>query len=177
MAFTKRLACILFICVCTLGSVRAAEKDLWKYPCDVYMSSACMRLPNDMSVSYHVPADFGIYTVQSSGKDILSVYVGMAPQLPAGVPSIKLDSSIATMSGFLERRGDLIRADIVIASKSREVDTVHVFTSYSEDQRAAVAAIVSSLRACQMRGKEDLRCPQESPWGKAMEDWINTVAP
>ncbi|WP_197478475.1 MULTISPECIES: hypothetical protein [Luteibacter] len=50
------------------------------------MSSACMRLPNEMSVSYRVPADFGIYTVQSSGKNLLSVYVGSAPQLPTGVP-------------------------------------------------------------------------------------------
>lgn len=168
------LACVIAIYAFLQGNARAAERDLWHYPCDVYMSPACLRLPDDMSVSYKVPIDFGIYTVTSSGKEVVSVYVGNAPQLPHGNPSLRLDSAVAALSGFLVKQDGINKLDIVLAPKKKDgTPIVHVFASFSDDQRTDVATVVSGLRACQQRGKEDLWCPAEGQWGKAIQDWVD----
>src|ERR1700754_2112459 len=113
MKFCARSVCIVAMYAFVHGSVGATEQKLWLYPCDVYMSSSCMRLPSGMSASYEVPAEYGIYTVHASGKDLVSIYAGAAPDVPGGSPSIKLDSSVATLRAL----GD-------------HASTVHVFALF-----------------------------------------------
>jgi hypothetical protein len=159
------------------GHASADEQNLWQFPCDVYMSPACMRLPGGMSVSYEVPADFGMYTVTSSGEGLVKVYVGFAPQLPSGIPSLKLDSTNASMRGFLEKRDGINKLDVVITPKDKHLYTVHLFAQFPDERRSSVAAVLSGMRACRLRGREELRCPAEAQWGRAMEDWINSKSP
>jgi hypothetical protein len=174
MHFFKTPACIVTLYVLTLGSAHAAEQKLWQYPCDVYMSSACLRLPNGMKISYSVPADSGIYTISSADKDVLSAYVGHAPNTPSGMPSLRLESATATITGFLEKRDGVNKLDVLISPKKSGSSTFHVSGLFAAEQRHDVGQILSGLRACQRKGKEDLRCPVESPWGEALQKWVST---
>jgi hypothetical protein len=125
-----------------------------------------------MTVTYKVPADSGVYTVSLSGEDLISAYVGSAPSLRGGTPALTLDSANATLAAFLEKKNGLTTVDILIASKQKVGVTVHLFGTYPSNKREAVAKILSGIRACQRRGKEDLWCPRESPWGEAVSKWI-----
>lgn len=160
-----------------LSSVRASDQKVWLYPCDVYMSVSCIRLPNGMSVSYEVPADSGIYTVKSSGKDLASVYIGSAPRLPSGVPSLKLTSADAKLTGFLGQRDGEHTLDIVIIPERKGIATTHFFASFADSQRSDVVTVASSLRACRKPSKEALWCPSESEWGAKIAEWLNTKLP
>jgi len=172
MSRKLRFAYALAIFASVHTSAHAGEQQLWRYPCDVYMSSACFRLPIAMEVTYKVPADFGVYTVSSSGEELISAYVGTAPNLRGGTPTLTLDSTNATLTGFLDKKNGLNTVDIFVVSKQKGGVTVHFFGTYSSNKREAVAEILMGIRACQTRGKEDLWCPRESPWGEAVSKWI-----
>lgn len=176
MKFFARSVCIVAMYALVHGSVGATEQKLWLYPCDVYISSSCMRLPTGMSASYEVPADYGIYTVRASGKDLISIYAGAAPDVPGGSPSIKLDSSVATLRGFIKRDNGLNKVDLVISPRDDHASTVHVFALFSDDERSDVARIVSSIRACRKPDREESWCPKESPWGEALRNWIGETS-
>lgn len=175
MKFCARSVCVFAMYALVHGSVGATEQKLWLYPCDVYMSSSCIHLPSGMSASYQVPADYGIYTVSASGKDLVSIYAGSAPDRPGGRPTLKLDSPVATLTGFIRRDNGLNKVDLLISPKGDHVSTVHVFALFSDEQRSDVARVVSSLRACRKPDREELWCPQESPWGEALRNWVSGI--
>lgn len=168
---------IVGICTLALGNVRAGDQKVWLYPCDVYMSVSCIRLPNGMSVSYEVPVDFGLYTVKSSGMNLVSVYIGSAPRLPSGVPSLKLTSPDVRLTGFLGQRDGKHTLDIIITPRRKSVATTHLFATFADSQRSDVASVASSLRACLRPSKEELWCPSESEWGATIEEWLNAKLP
>jgi hypothetical protein len=172
MNFLRTPACIISLYVFAYGSARAADQRLWQYPCDIYTSSACFRLPNGMKISYSVPADSGIYTISSADKNVLSAYVGHAPNTPSGTPSLRLESAAATITGDLEKRDGVVKLDVLILPKKSGGATFHVYGVFAADQRHDVGQVLSGLRACRRKG-EDLRCPAESPWGEALQKWVS----
>jgi hypothetical protein len=130
-----------------------------------------------MEVTYKVPANSGVYTVTSSGEELISAYVGNAASLRGGTPTLTLDSANATLTGFLDEKDGLTTINIFVVSKQKSSVTVHFFGTYSRNKREAVAEVLMGIRACQRRGKEDLWCPRESPWGEAVSKWIVNDSP
>lgn len=167
--------CILCCIVLTAPAVvQAASQSLWSYPCDVIMSAGCLRLPNDMSITYQVPADFGIYTVDHSGKRLLSIYAGSAPRLPVGLgrPSLTLDSKGAHITAFHSIVGGERRLDIVMAPRKGDGDTIHLFAGVSDGNREAIAMVVAGLRLCGRPAPGQFQCPMTSDVGKALAGWV-----
>ncbi|MEX1829274.1 hypothetical protein [Luteibacter sp. CQ10] len=166
----KIFLCFVLLCP---GLTWAASQALWGYPCDVFMSAACLRLPNDMSISYEVPADFGIYTVSRSGEAFLSIYVGSAPRLPdLARASLKLDAKGYKIRGFHSTVQDKERLDVIVLPTEKGGDVVHLFARLSEDKRDAIAMVVAGLRLCSRPTPELVRCPLLSEPGKEIADWV-----
>lgn len=157
-----------------VGSAWGAEQKLWRYPCDVITSSACFRLPVGMTVEYEVPADFGIYTVKESGVNLVTIYSGTAPEqkYAFGSRSFSMRSARHALSAFLSKVEGRDRVDVFIVPNDRNEPTMHVYALLSQGNRVSVARVLSSLRPCYSRSREEFRCPSESAWGQQLADWV-----
>lgn len=174
----KLMKFCIFCCIVLVApiTVRAASQSLWSYPCDVIMSAGCLRLPSDMSITYQVPADFGIYTVEHSGKRLLSIYAGSAPRLPEGHgrPSLTFDFKGAHMTAFHSIVDGRHRLDIVMAPRNGDGDIIHLFADVSEGNREAIAMVVAGLRLCGRPAPGQIQCPMTSDVGKELAEWVRS---
>lgn len=126
-----------------------------------------------MSVTYEVPADYGIYSFRSAGELILSAYLGDAPRLPEAKAALELTSKEADAQVFLDKRDGKTRLDVVIVPRDDKRMRLHVFATYSDAQRKEVAQIVAGLRACLKPSREKMICPAESPWGQKLQEFVD----
>lgn len=156
------------------GGGIAAHRSLFKYPCDVFMSTACFRLPNEMSVIYRVPADFGIYSIVENGKDLAIIYAGSAPNTSefSDKLSFNIDSPSHFVKAFSTDEGDSTRIDIFLIPKVRNFISFHFQAYINTNNINRIADIVSGLRPCKKVSREAFLCPSESEIGKSLSEWI-----
>lgn len=150
----------------------AVQQQLWRFPCDVFLGSACFRLPARMSMSYEVPADFGIYEISSGDAKILTVYSGSAPsrQDRRRNPDFKLESSGHVLTVFVTESDGVDRFDLFLDSTNGQANTVHVFGVLDAGNRTPLIHFVSGLRPCERLRRRQFTCPVESAWGKQVEE-------
>lgn len=96
------------------------EQKLWMYACNVLLPNLCFRLPSGASVTYEVPADFGVYTVKEPrSTGLVTIYSGPALDKSrlSETPSIKINSSSHSLYGFISMPGQTKGIDILITAK------------------------------------------------------------
>lgn len=162
--------------ICGVGLAQAAGNRSWQYPCDVFMAAACFRLPSGMSVSYDVPADYGRYVVKRADMDIATIYAGASPNFSrmTVAPALKLDSPHQKLSAFVSRTDGIKRIDIFVLPVREKSISLHISTSLSEKGRDDIDNLLSGLRPCWRQSPGNFHCSDESKWGKAISDWINS---
>lgn len=172
-----RCALLLLGAMALSSSPSFAGPQLWKYPCDVFMRTACFRLPGEMSVTYEVRVDFGLYVVNEDSHHVASIYVGNSPNIEkfSRPPAFSLDSSEHVLDAFLSRYDEENQLDILITPKSRNLMLVHIYTPMTSYRKAEIASVLSSLRPCSEKPMGDFSCSSSSEWGRALADWILTL--
>lgn len=149
-------------------------RDLHAYPCDVFLSSACFRLPNDSTVTYGAPSDYGIYEIKSFDIEVMRIYAGSAPdrKFIDNKNVLKLKSPSHTLSAYSTIFNGKKRIDIYIDPKSKKRLAFHATAIVSDGTRFIVATLVSGLRSCTRTSQEVFYCPVESAWGKTLFSWV-----
>lgn len=163
-----------------IGSPASAQDaELWLYPCDYSLGSACIRLPNFMEISYEVPADFGLHIVSSKAGMSLTMYEGDAHSLGSSAtsPSISFSDGGRTVSGYLSSPGEGQEVvDVVVLSANSRMGAIHIHADVAdENKRADVAKVLSGFRLCKFRKtsrSSTTVCPRESAMGERLAAWL-----
>lgn len=141
------------------------------------MNTGCLRLPENMAVTYEVPADYGIYTFKSGETIIMSAYMGNAPRLPNTKAALELTSKEADAHVFSSQRDGETRLDVIIAPRDDKRMRLHLFAPYSSAQRSNVAQVLAGLRACLKPSREKMICSAESAWGQQLSEFVDSTRP
>jgi hypothetical protein len=161
------------------SKAQAVEQELWRYPCDVFLRSACFRLPVGMTSTYAVPADFGVHEIKSSSGHLLSVYVGTLQQRSVllAEPAFQVESENHVLRAFVSQVEGEEQLDVYILSKGVRADTVHVIAALSRSNRDSVIRFLAGLRPCYPRDGRQFDCPGESSWGQQITVWLRGIEP
>ncbi len=173
--FARLLLLVLLMCP---PASFAQSGALWNYSCDHFMYGACLRVPSGMSLTYEVPADFGLHRIDSGGREVLTVYEGNAPQRPAkgSVPEINLRQGGYTVTGSRSEEGERVRYEVFVRQDKRDTPALHLVAAVADaDERLQLAAVLGGFRGCSFRRSQDsqtLVCPRKSPWGEQLAEWV-----
>lgn len=157
----------------------AQDAKLWLYTCDHFLGSACLRLPNFMSVSYEVPADFGLHQVSAESGMSLTLYEGDARSrsISDDPPSLSFSADGRVVTGYQQSQGTGREVvDVVVLQGGSGKGAVHMHVVIeSEAQRADAARVLSGFRPCRLRISRRMArqaCPRVSGIGERMAAWL-----
>ncbi|WP_312318363.1 hypothetical protein [Stenotrophomonas sp.] len=172
------LACLLSLA--PVGAF-AQDSDLSRYSCDHFLLGACLRVPNGMSTTYSMPADYGLHVVTRGDRSVLTLYEGDAPQRPHADASstLSLTTSGYRLFGFLTNDEGGVRYDVYVDTDRTGVMSVHLRGVVADEaQRKDLAAALGGFRMCTFkRSSRDqiLTCPRRAVWGQQLAQWVQTT--
>lgn len=147
----------------------ASAKDLSKYPCTVFSSDVCFRLPTGTHLDYSVPADFDLYKVSKDAKPVATVYIGNAPQTVDSSASPRVsNSAYGTVKVYSDRSTSGKKLDIYITPKAKDASTVHISADLDPSIRNELIDLLSSFRPCKAVKSGGQKCPLNDTWGREL---------
>ena len=169
----KIASCLLSLLAISLAA-KLSARDLSKYPCTVFNSDACFRLPTGTHVGYSVPIDFHLYVVMKGSSRVATIYIGNAPQ------KIKNSSDVAeriTLYGtikILKEKSELDEmVDIYIIPISDARSTIHVSANVVPEIKEELHEVLSSLRPCAVIKSGGQKCPKNDVWSKELTEALS----
>lgn len=157
----------------------AQDAELWLYTCDHFLGSACLRLPNFMSVSYEVPTGFGLHQVSAKSGMSLTLYEGDARSrsISEDAPSLSFSADGREVTGYHQSKGTGREVvDVVVLQGGSGKGAVHLHVLIeSEAQRADAARVLAGFRPCRLRisrRETTQSCPRVSSIGERLAAWL-----
>lgn len=154
-----------------------ASKDLSKYPCDVFTTEFCFRLPVEASVEYSVPADFGLYKVSKGSSLLATIYVGDAPKRMDGEkPEYISTSKHGVVTMYKAAGSGSGHSEIYFVPRARGAATVHISATTEPSLRDEVFSLLSGFRSCTGVRPSGQKCSLQGGWGIELARALNRSA-
>ncbi len=148
-----------------VASSAEQSMDLSRYPCNVFSSTMCFRLPNGTSVEYSVPSDFDFYVVKVGASVLATIYIGNAPQVPDSLPTRQVSLRSAVVSRYEDGPKNITH--VLITPKDDSAPVFHLMLDSAPTATAHLPELLSSIRSCRAIRRGGLSCPTSQTWSNA----------
>lgn len=176
----NRVLVLLGALLCATVFPVGASSDFSAYPCDIFTSDMCFRIPNGAVVSMSSPGDYYLYEVKIESSSLVTLYKGRAPE---SRPDKKLivntyNSEYGKMTIYASGSGEGSGCpggclDVYIDSVEDGKSTIHMHSALDAGLRGSLAEFISSFRPCLPLNEGGQRCKKSDVWSRSLLDALH----
>jgi len=159
----------------------SASSDFSEYPCDIFTSAMCFRIPNGAIVNISSPADYYLYEVKMGNLNLVTVYKGRAPESRPEkatiVDSYNSDYGKVTIyaTKAMDDKCPNKCLDVYIDSPKVGDSTIHLHSVLDAKSRGSLVEFISSFRLCQPLDDGGQRCKRNDVWSRNLLDVLHKI--
>lgn len=166
---SMRIFSLAALSLLLLAAPFCSANDLSKYPCTVFSSNICFRLPAGTQVAYSIPVDFHLFVISNNSEPVATVYVGNAPQKEmSGELILRSKSKSGVLEAFSNKSSEVKKLDIYITPSARDASVIHIHAEDRSSTHDELQELLSSFRPCTPIRSGGQKCPISDIWSQEL---------